>query len=420
VVTEELSSGPERSRRPWALAVIVCLCVLAVVALITHTGSHPKSAPSPQVPKLAVPTGSYEITLPPAPSQPPGSQPPPTDGPIGNRAAPPSGSPAFVPSRLDGVAGRLPKGIKLLLGGQHPTVLGGNAHQFSHVPIDAHQEVTGIVPVKDGFVVQVQDEATLNESALAVYWVRQDGKASLVTNTDVVIPAQAGDRIFAYATGAGNAVPLAKQVGHLAEVTLAGRVVATHTLPAGLVPLADSPAGLVFSDLARDKVEIRDRRTLAVRKDVAPAEAHVAMDHGWLVSSADPFCNVNCQLSVQNLATAKTYHVQIADHLYVGEVAVNPNGRSVAISFWGAETPGSVVVTDLASGATEQLPGVVVENRRIADLAWTSDGRTLAIAVSMDQHDVRRIALWPADGGALKILPGAQQGSSKPWSLAAL
>jgi hypothetical protein len=254
---------------------------------------------------------------------------------------------------------------------------------------------------------------------MAVYWVRPDGSTSLVTHTDVVIPAQTGDRIFAYATEAGNAVPLAKQIGRLAEVTLAGRMVASHTLAAGLVPLADSPAGLVFSDLARDKVEIRDRRTLAVRKDVATAEAHVAVDHGWLVSSADPFCNVGCRLTVQNLATAKTYRVAIADHLYVGEVAVNPNGRSVAISYWGAETPGSVVVADLASGAAEQLPGVVVENRRIADLAWTPDGRTLAIAVSMDQHDVRRMALWPAGGGALKVLPGTQQGSSKPWSLAA-
>ncbi|MDX6255563.1 MAG: hypothetical protein QOJ11_1897 [Frankiales bacterium] len=414
MVTEELSSGPEKSGRPWALALIVCLCLLATVALLTKTGGHAKTAPTPQVPKLTVPTGSAEITLPPAPSQPP-----PTDGPIGNRTAPPSGSPAFVPSRLDGVAAKIPKGVRLLLGGHRPTVLGGNAHQFSHVPIDAHQEVTGIVPVKEGFVVQVQDEAALNESALAVYWVRADGKASLVTNTDVVIPAQAGDRIFAYATGAGNAVPLAKQVGRLSEVTLAGRVVATHTLAAGLVPLADSPQGLVFSDLARDKVEIRDRRTLAVRKDLATAEAHVAVDHGWLVSSADPFCNVSCRLTVQNLATAKRYQVAIADHLYVGEVAVNPNGRSVAISYWGAQTPGSVVVADLAGGAVKRIPGVVTESRRVADIAWTPDGRTLAVSVTFTDHDLRRIALWPVNGRALKVLPDIQQGATTPWSLAA-
>jgi hypothetical protein len=419
VVTEELSSGPERPRRPWALALIVCVVLLAVVALLTRTGGHARTAPSTQPPRLTVPTGSYEITLPPGPGRPSSGPPPPTDGPIGNRAAPASGSPAFVTSRLDGVPSRVPRGIRLLLGGQHPTVLGGNPRQFAQVPIHASQGVTGIVPVKDGFVVEVLDEATQDGSALAVYWVRPDGKSSLIARTDVVIPAQAGDRIFAYATGAGNAVPLAKQIGRLVEVTLAGHVVATHTLAAGLVPLADTPAGLVFSDLARAKVEIRDRRSLAVRRDIARAETSVVADPRWLVSSPDPFCTIGCRLTLQNLATGKNYQVPLAAHLYVGEVAVDPTGRSVAISYWGAESPGSVVVEELASGAAEQIPGVVTESRRVADLAWTPDGRTLAISVSFSQNDVRRIALWPVDGGALKVLPGTHPGVSAPWSIAA-
>jgi hypothetical protein len=379
------------------VAVVVCVALLAVVALVTRTGGHAKTAPPPRVPKLTVPIGPSEVTLP-----------------------PPSESPAFVPSRLDGVPGRLPNGIRLLLGGQHPTELGGNPRQFATLPLHGNEAVDGIVPVKDGFVVQVGNyDVTTGAPARAAYWVRPDGRASLIARTDVVIPSQAGDRIFAYRTGPGDSAPLAKRIGHLVEVTLAGRVLASHTLPAGLVPLADSPQGLVFSDLARAKVEIRDRRTLAVRKDVAPAEFHVVADRGWLVSSGDPFCTVGCRLTLQNLGSAKKYQVAISDNRYVGEVAVNPNGRSVAISYWGAEAPGSVVVADLASGAARPIPGVVVENRRIADLAWTPDGRTLAIAVSMDQHDVRRIALWPVNGGALRVLPGTQQGSSKPWSLAA-
>ncbi|MDX6228108.1 MAG: hypothetical protein QOI76_1498, partial [Frankiales bacterium] len=213
--------------------------------------------------------------------------------------------------------------------------------------------------------------------------------------------------------------PLAKQIGRLVEVTLAGHVVATHTLAGGLVPLGDSPAGMVFKDLAKDRVEIRDRRTMAVLKVVGTAETNVNVDRGWLVSSDDPFCTVDCQLTVENLATAKTYQVAIANQLYVGEVAVNPNGRSVAISYWGAETPGSVVVADLASGASEEIPGIVTESRRVADIAWTPDGRTLAISVSYTPNDIRRIALWPSDGGALKVLAGTHPGASKPWSLAA-
>jgi WD40 repeat protein len=196
-------------------------------------------------------------------------------------------------------------------------------------------------------------------------------------------------------------------------------VVASHTLAAGLVPLGDSPSGLVFSDLARNKIELRNRRTLAVLKDLATAETNVHVDHGWLVSSADPFCNVSCRLTVQNIATAKKYQVALVDGLYVGEVAVNPNGRSVAISYWGAEAPGSVVFADLASGATEQVPGVVTESRRVADVAWTPDGRTLAISVSFTDHNLRRIALWPPNGGALKVLPGSYGSASTPWSLAA-
>jgi hypothetical protein len=214
-------------------------------------------------------------------------------------------------------------------------------------------------------------------------------------------------------------VPLAKQIGRLVEVTLAGHVVATHTLAAGLVPLADTPAGLVFSDLARAKVEIRDRRSLAVRRDIARAETSVVADPRWLVSSPDPFCTIGCRLTLRNLATGKNYQVPLAAHLYVGEVAVDPTGRSVAISYWGAESPGSVVVEELASGAAEQIPGVVTESRRVADLAWTPDGRTLAISVSFSQNDVRRIALWPVDGGALKLLPGTHPGVSAPWSIAA-
>lgn len=415
MVTDELSSGPERSGPGWLVAVLACVAVLALVTLLTQTGGHAKTAkPSPTgTPPLTVPTGSYEITL-----APPSTQPPPSDGPIGNRAVPPSGSPAFVESSLEGIASRVvPSGVRLLLGGEHPTELGGNAHQFSRVPIHAHQAVSGIVAIKDGFLVEVDNQALKGESALAAYWVRPDGKTSLVTNTDVVIPAQSGDRIFAYASNSGNAVPLSQQVGRLVEVTLTGHVVATHSLAAGLVPLGDTPTGLVFTDLARNKVEFRDRHTLAVVKDVATAETNVHVDRGWLVSSDDPFCTVDCQLTVENLKTAKTYHVAIANQLYVGEVAVNPNGRSVAISYWGAETPGSVVVADLASGASEELPGIVTESRRVADIAWTPDGRTLAISVSYTQNDFRRIALWPSDGGALRVLAGNHPGASEPWSL---
>lgn len=415
VVIDELNSGAERSARPWVSAVVVCLAVLAAVALLTRTGSHAKTARPPTVvsPPFAVPTGSYEISLPPS------TPPQPTDGPIGNRAAPPSAPPAFVPSQLDGVTAPIPKGIRLLLGGVHPTELGGNPHQFSHVPIHANQSVIGIVPVKDGFVVEVYDSAAKPEvPAEAAYWVRPDGRASLITRTAEVIPSQAGDRIFAYQglTGAANAAK--PQVGHLIEVTLAGQVVVSHTLAAGLIPLADSPDGLVFTDLARAKIEIRDRHTLAERKDIAPADADVNVDRGWLVASADPFCNVGCELTVQNMATGKRYRVALADHLYVGQVAVNPNGHSVAISYWGATSPGSVVVAELASRATEEIPGVVVENRRVADLAWTPDGGTLAISVSFDQHEERRIALWPAGGGPLAVLPGSQPGANLPWSLA--
>ena len=420
-MTDELSSGPPPSGRSWVKAVGVCLAVLGVLALFAQLrghakSNHPAAAASVRAPSgLTVPTGSYEITLPPSPGA-SGS-----DGPRQSLPAPPSLGPPVVSATLDGIPAHGLHGVRLLLGGEHPTELGGNADLFDKVPLHANEAVSDILPLPSGDIVEVSSYDLSGPSAsIAAYWVSRTGATNLIVNTDRVLPASSGDRIFAYSAEPLDESATSKQVGHLLEVSLAGKVLADHVLPAGLVPLTDTSQGLVFSDAKAGKVEVRDERSLVVRRTVAKSAAFQGADQGWLISESAALCRTGCTLLLRNIASGKSYVVAVPEDVRVGEIAVNPVQKTVALSCLSPDGPGYVVVADLATGAQEQIPGVVSELASPARLSWTSNGKILVLSVSSTTTNINRIALWPGDGGPLEVLPGSYPADNQPWSLTAL
>jgi hypothetical protein len=368
---------PPRWQRP--LVITILLVVLATGVERLTTSSHHSAQPLP------------------APASAP--------APLSPATSPPTTTTPTAPA-LDGVVGTLPRGTELIVGGQHPFVLGAATQWLSRLPVSPDEALTGAFPVAGGIVAQVQNlESPGTGPGSRIYFVRRDGSWSLLTSADNVVTSFDGQRIFALTVARGE------QPGTLAEIALSGKKIARHAVPAGFAVWSDSPEGLVVSSDpepgdAYPDLRIVDPETLAARQDLGSI-GYVDAASSTVVAWTPSGCSSQCSLTVANLAVGGgQHHLTQARGFTPGAMAISPDGLTLAIS-WVAQQPeprtGFVEVVNLSTGARHAIPGVATAFEQAADLTWTPDGQSLGVGVELS-GDVRRVGVWSLTGGPVQLL----------------
>ncbi len=414
-MTDLLSSGPDTPGRRGTKVIVVCLCLLAIAAfVIEHAGgsSHsrrPLASVTSRTPAPSVTTGTPSPT----------------------RTHAPAAAQADVHAVLQGLAGTAPRGVVLLVGGTKPTTVGGRADQFAQVPLGKGDGVSAILPAKGGFVVAVTHPLQAQGRPDAdIYWVHTDGRATHITGADDLVLARTGDRIFAMRYGSTDSHATdAQRHGTVTELTLDGHVVVQHKVAAALRLVADTSRGLLITTYGlgtpAEQLQLLDPATMAIRLRIIPVGA--VLRNGDWVGWTPPFCTELCALTVVNVRNVQLeVTVPISPDFFIAAFAMSRDGRKLAVSYFGRHpegkldaAPGYVEVTTVATGQVVRIPGVRTAEKQAADLAWTPDGRSLAIGVGLTDQDERGIGLWPANGGRLRVLPGRYPGGYPPSALVA-
>jgi|SRR5829696_177991 len=332
-----------------------------------------------------------------------------------------------VQARLDGSPGDLPSGVVLALGGPEPTAVGrgsGPAFALDQLPLADGEAVSALLPASGGLVAVVQHAVLSDtEPAARVYLVGAGGPV-LLAEADEVVVGHRRDRVFALRYGPGWTSP-----GTLLQVSWSGRVVAGHSTPVGFALHADTPAGLLTSirPLGDEpaRLQLVDPLTLAVREQLGPIGyvlTATATRAVWLPHS----CAGPCGLAVADLTTGARSTVRLATGFDPGSAAISPDGRHLAVGYRGRhpQQPGGaaagfVEVVTLPTGRVSRIPGVATGIKQVAELAWTPDGKSLALTVGQPEDDRRRVGLW-APGGPVRVLPADVAGAGAPSALLAL
>jgi hypothetical protein len=338
-----------------------------------------------------------------------------------------AGAPASnVHPRLTGVPYTASARVPLVLGGPRLVALGGARLPAGRVPVRDGESIGRVLAVPSGLVVSVNPAQFVDgEPASKVYFVPRTGAARLLVATDWVFAAADGRSIFAERFGQS-----AGGTNEVLQVSLSGKVLARHRVPSGWSLQADSVAGLLVVDMKSDgrhsTVKTVDRKTFAVLRHLGKT--------GWIVGSTatraawtNAQCDSGCDLVITDLSSGRRRTLPTEDRFGVSVVAFSPDGKRVAIAYSGrhsqqagGEAAGFVDVVDLATGARHRVPGVATDIKQAADLAWTPDGRWLAIAVGITDQSVRLVGLWPANGGAVRVFPTRVPGAYTNGSLIAL
>jgi len=336
-----------------------------------------------------------------------------------------------VPQPSGVTAAGIISGVRLVVGGPHPAGLGAGAPKLGGLPVPADWEVQQVWAVPAGLLAVVQRlHMSDTEPSSKIYLVRPDGTAVLLAAGDAFVARFDGKAIFALRSGATGPGSSADHPGVLSEVSLSGRVLDRHQVSAQFYPRADTSYGLLAEvyppgDGPVD-LQLLDRRTLAVRRHVGMAGygfGATSTRVAWITAG----CTTACRLVVADLRTGSQRTVAAASGYQPGEIAVSPDGRQVAVSYYGRHpqqpggaAPGIVDVIDLTNGHRQRIPGVATGIKQAADLSWTPDGRWLAVGVGCPTGDYRRFGLWPAAGGPVHVLPGRYAGGYLSGALLAL
>ncbi len=402
-MADVLTGGsPDREPRRWRRAVIALAAALLIggVGVLQLGRVHHRATSAP----MPTPVVTLSPRATPAPAR--------------------VNAPPVVP-RFDGVVTRLPRGSELIVGGPHPAVLGGTAPWLRQLPVGAEEVVSKILPVPAGLVIAVQRLLQLpDQPSSKIYLVRPNAATVvLLTAADETVAGVDGARVYALRYGpSGTTRP-----GTLLEVALSGKVLARHSVPAGLTLQADTAVGLLIAEYPTTgngpaDLRIVDRRTLTVRQQLGKVGFVIAAT-STRVAWTPAGCTSQCDLTIAELPTGARHTLRVAHNYVVGTLAFNPDGRTVAVSYAGrhpqqpgGSAPGFVEIVNLNTGSRQRLPGVATGSKQSADLSWTPDGSSLAIGVGLDGN-VRRVGLWPTTGGPVHLLPGRFSGDSPPSAL---
>ncbi len=409
-MTDVLSGGPpdQPSRRRPKVAISVVVAALAVGAAL---GQQVWQRGSP----VALPSASG----PPSASTGP-AQAVPTSAPGELRVEP----------RLAGVSAAVTGDVRLVVGGPRPVGLGAGAPRLSGLPVPPGWEVTRVLPMPAGLLVVVErTQLSDTQASSKVYLVGPTGHAAFLADADQAVAGVGGTSVVVVRAGSTGPGSPANPPGVLSTISLSGRVVNQHPVAADFGLLADTAAGLLVTvapSAQGSQLQVVDRATLAVRQHLGRV-GYVVAASSTRAAWVPPGCADTCRLVVADLTSGVRHTVELAPDYQVGAVAFSPDGRHVAVSYYGRHpqqaggaAPGLVDVVDLAGGQRRRLPGVATGIKQAADLAWTPDGRWLAVAVGWPDPGFRRIGLWPVGGGPVHLVPGRIAGGYLSGALLAV
>ncbi len=413
-MTDVLSGGSDRPpRRGSAVALGVAAAVVATVAVAAGAGLGPGFGSGPTA-------GASRHAPPPPTTSPMLSSPPHATG------------DTTVEPRLAGISAGVAADVRLVVGGPRPVALGAQAPRLGGLAVPAGWEAAQVMRVPAGLIVVIRRLQLSNtEASSRVYLVGPDGAASLLAAGDEAVAAVDGAAVYVVRNGAPDADGSGIAAGWLSKVSLSGRVLDRHVVSAGFVLQADTDAGLLVAAYRLPNgpadLQIVDGHTLAVRKRVGEVDYVLGASRTVAAWTTPRGCPTTCALVVADLTSGARRTVTLASGYAPGPVAFSPDGRHVAVSYYGRHpqqaggaAPGAVDVIDLATGSRQRLPGVGTAEKQAADLAWTPDGQWLAVAVGWPDSDFRRIGLWPATGGPVHVLPGRFAGGYLSGALLAV
>jgi hypothetical protein len=334
---------------------------------------------------------------------PPKATPPPVPSPASATTTP---APTPTGPQLNGLTGRLPATTELVVGGQHPAVIGGATQWLDHLPVRGDQAVTGAFVVTGGVVVQVRFlELSAEGPSSRFYLVRKDGSYVFLGAADTAVASADQHEVYALRVARPRAA------GSLAEVSLDGTVVRRTPVPNGLQIWSDSSAGLLVTSDPEPGNEyadlhLVDPKTLVSTRDLGQV-SYVDSATSRFVAWQPTACIARCGIVVADLTShAAPLRVTQVSGYSVGAVAISPDGHSVAVSWLTGSAgpgPGFVEVVNVGTGVRSTVPGVATAAQQVADLAWTPDSRSLAVGVEL-AGDVRRVGVWSLAGGPVQVL----------------
>ena len=394
-MAEVLATGPpERQRRrgPRFAVAVVAAALLAGVAVARSgvDGAEPERAARP-----APPSGPSHVAA--------------------------AGPEVELPGRLAGVRRPVPRGVRLLVGGPVPAAIGGTGVALDRLRL-RDESVGALLRVRGGVVARIDPHQFTASPNSRVVLVRGDRVVSL-GRADEVVAGRTGDRVYLQSYGTDKAHP-----GTLVERDLAGRELARHVMRSPWFVRGDTAAGLLVEvasprGTAPETVVLADRRTLRVQRSLGPADYVVAAERrlaAWVLPSWSA-------LRVVDVVTGTARTLSLPRDFNIGVADFTRDGRRLAIAFRGRHpqqpggtAPGFVEVIDVVTGQRAYVLGVETAIKQAADIAWTPDGRWLALGVGLVHDDARRIGVWPTFGGAVRLLRVLRPGGYQPSALLAL
>lgn len=333
----------------------------------------------------------------------------------------PLGPPARF--RLHGVTGNGPAGLRLLIGGDHPTVVDAGTGAVRPLPglrLDTGQHVT-VIRLSHATAAAV---LAPDYSPVGLYLVPDGGRAVLLgRDLDGAVADRSGGVI---AVASGWTGGRARMAGFAAD----GRPTWQRPLTEATLLRRDTRYGLLVEVFPMPSISsggpllLVDARTGAIRRSLGMAgdvldtsETRVA----WLLGE----CTNGCPLQITELATGRTERHMLPDGWQASFGAFSPRETMLALSVPGRhelvparERDGYVAVLSMLTGQLERMPGLTTTAKQAATLAWGPDSQ-LVLGVHADDGD-DRLALWTPGHATAIVLPRRLPAYTAAASLAVL
>ncbi len=333
-------------------------------------------------------------------------------------AATPSPGPGLP--RLTGRATAGPAGLRVLVSGRYPQIVDlaiGHGGPVPGLELVAGERAA-LQPVPAGTVAAITSPRVTR--IRTVLLPAAGGRPVPLGNDVAVVPAWRGTDLYV-----GTGLPGSTRVAVTAP---SGRVRRSWTAGGRLLPLRDTAAGLVVSqvgDVAVTELRLLDPATGATRRRLG-AGAIVVTVGPASIASVSAGCVRLCPVTVTDFATGRSRDYPMpAGTGDPARGAFSPDGRWLALAVPGqyrngrlVVVPGFAEVLDLADGTVTRVPGVETAAERSPDLGWF--GPTLVLGVWSDQRG--QVGAWtpgrPGDG--LQVLPAEPPGDEALSSVTVL
>jgi hypothetical protein len=316
---------------------------------------------------------------------------------------------AATPSGVVGDPRFGPRGLKLLVTGEHPQIIDTSTGRVSPVPgvrlSDGQRAAVQIVPAGT-LITEISPSAARTRTTLVP---KGGGRPVQLGDNVVVVPARRGTDLYVSIQGTGHTT---------VRITApTGAVRSSWTAGGTVTPLLDTAAGLVarqLDDRGVADLRVLDPRSGATRRVLTVGGTLVTVGPA-AVAYVPPDCHGDCPLSVTGLADGRTRSYALPpDTGNPGNGAFAPDGRRLALGVPGQFrdgrlilVPGFAEVLDLRTGEFVRVPRLSSSSERAPDLSWS--GGLLVLGVWSGSGG--QVASWSADHqDELQVLPGNPAG----------